>query len=138
MSASVPYYAATVCLVLFAIGHNSAFRQSDPKWGIDELVRSMRSTPFQVLGFNRTYWDFFLAKGSTIAALYLFSAVLAWQLGSLPAAERAHLQLLLWAFALCFAAITFLNWRYLFTIPIAFAGSITLCLIAGAWLSTPH
>jgi uncharacterized membrane protein len=40
-----------------------------------------------------------------------------------------------WAFALCFAAITILSWKYFFVIPIVFSIVITLCLIAAAWLS---
>jgi len=40
-----------------------------------------------------------------------------------------------WAFALCFAAITVVSWRYLFVIPIVFSLLITVCLAAGAWLS---
>jgi hypothetical protein len=40
-----------------------------------------------------------------------------------------------WAFALSFAAITALSWKYLFIIPIGFSLAITLCLTAAAWLS---
>jgi hypothetical protein len=40
-----------------------------------------------------------------------------------------------WAFALCFAAITVVSWRYLFILPIVFSMVITVCLIAAAWLS---
>jgi len=41
----------------------------------------------------------------------------------------------LWAFALCFAAVTVVSWRYLFYIPIIFSLVITVCLSAAAWLS---
>jgi len=40
-----------------------------------------------------------------------------------------------WTFALCFAAITVLNLKYFFIIPIVFSTVITLCLTAAAWLS---
>jgi hypothetical protein len=40
-----------------------------------------------------------------------------------------------WAFALCFAAITLVSWRYLFVLPIAFSAVITVCLAAAAWVS---
>ena len=39
-----------------------------------------------------------------------------------------------WAFAVCFAAITVVSWRYLFILPIVFSIAITVCLIAAAWL----
>jgi len=39
------------------------------------------------------------------------------------------------AFALAFAAITVVSWRYLFIIPIALSIAITVCLTAAAWVS---
>ena len=35
-------------------------------------------------GFNRTYWDLFVAAGLSVGVFYLFAAILAWQLGHLP------------------------------------------------------
>jgi hypothetical protein len=78
----------------------------------------------------------FVADGFSVGVYYLFAAVLAWQLGGLPAATLALMRGTAWAFALCFAAITVVSWRYLFIIPIAFSIVITLCLTAAAWLST--
>jgi hypothetical protein len=135
MKASALYRIAAVILLLFAVGHTLGFRQSDPKWGVDVLLGSMRSIHFDVQGFNRTYWDLFLAAGFSIGVFYLFAAILAWQLGSLPAATLALMRGTTWAFALCFAAITVVSWRYLFILPIAFSIVITLCLTAAAWLS---
>jgi len=37
-----------------------------------------------------------------------------------------------WAFALCFAAITVLSWKYFFIIFMVFSIVTTLCLIAAA------
>src|SRR5215470_771999 len=118
MKASMLYRIAAVLLLLFAISHTVAFSQSDPTWGVDALRSSMRSIHFDVLGFNRTYWDFFFVAGLTVGVLYLFSAILAWQLGALPAATLAQMRVLVWGFAACYAAITILSWRYLFAIPI--------------------
>jgi hypothetical protein len=136
MKASMFYRISAVLLLLFAIGHTLGFRQSDPKWGVDALLGSMRSIHFDVQGFNRTYWDLFAAAGFSVGVFYLFAAILAWQLGGLPAATLALMGDTAWAFALCFAAITVVSWRYLFIIPIAFSFVITLCLTAAAWLST--
>ena len=135
MKASMWYRIASVLLLLFAAGHLLGFRQSDPTWGVDALLGSMRSIHFDVQGFNRTYWDFFVGAGFSVGAFYLFAAILAWQLGGLPAPTLALMRGTAWAFALCFAAITVLSWRYLFIIPIAFSIVITLCLTAAAWLS---
>src|SRR3981189_218889 len=123
MKASMFYRIAAVLLLLFAVGHTLGFRQSDPQWGVDALLGSMRSIHFDVQGFNRTYWDL------------LFAAILAWQRGGRAGATLALMRGTAWAFALCFAAVTVVSWRYLFIIPIAFAIVITLCLTAAALLA---
>jgi hypothetical protein len=126
MKASTFYRIAAVLLLLFALGHTFGFRQSDPKWGVDALLGSMRSIHFDIQGFNRTYCDVFVASGFSVGVFYLFSARLAWQLGGLSKATLALMRGTAWAFALCFAAITVVSWRYLFIIPIAFSIVITL------------
>jgi hypothetical protein len=135
MRASLLYRIAAVLLLLFAVGHTLGFRQSDPKWGVDALLVSMRSIHFDVQGFNRTYWDIFLAAGFSVGVFYLFAAILAWQLGGLPAATLTLMRGIAWAFAFCFAAITVVSCRYLFILPIAFSIVITFCLTVAAWLS---
>ena len=136
MKPSLVYRIAAVLLVLFAVGHTLGFQQSDPSWGVDSLLGLMRSSRFEVQGFTRSYWDLFLAAGFSVGAFYLFSAVLAWQLAGLPAETLAGMRLSVWAFALCFAVIALVSFRYLFVIPIVFSVLVTACLIAGAWLST--
>lgn len=135
MKASTFYRIAAVLLLLFAVSHTVAFSQSDPSWGVDSLVSSMHSIHFDVLGFNRTYWDFFVAAGFSVGILYLFAAMLAWQLGGLSAATLVLMRGTAWGFALTFAAITVVSWKWLFTIPIVFSLAITVCLTAAAWLS---
>jgi len=136
MSASTFYRIAAVLLLLFAVGHTLGFRQSDPQWGVDALLASMRSVHFEVQGFNRTYWDLFVAAGFCVGIFYLFAAILAWQLARLPAATLALMRGIAWAFAACFAAVTVVSWKYLFMLPVAFSILITLCLSAAAWLSS--
>ena len=129
------YRIAAILLLLFAVGHTLGFRQSDPAWGVDALLGSMQAIQFEVQGFSRTYWDLFVAAGFSVGVFYLFAAVLAWQLGGLPAQTLALMRVTVWALALSFAAITLVSWRYLFILPIAFSTVITVCLTAAAWLS---
>ena len=136
MKASIFYRVAAVFLLVFAIGHTLGFRQSDPQWGVDALLGSMRSIHFDVQGFNRTYWDLFVAAGFSVGVFYLFAAILAWQLGGLPVETLARMRVIAWAFALCFAAITVVSWRYLFILPIVFSIVITVCLASAAWRSS--
>jgi hypothetical protein len=135
MKASVFYRIAAVLLLLFAVGHTLGFRQSDPQWGVDALLGSMRSIHFDAQGFTRTYWDFFSAFGLFFSVFLLFAAILAWLLGGLPAETLARVRSIAWTLAICFVAVTVLSWRYAFTTPIVFSTLITLCLTVAAWLS---
>jgi hypothetical protein len=135
MKASLLYRIASVLLLLFAIGHTIGFRQTNPEWGVGSLLDSMRSIHFDAQGFSRTYWDFLSAFGFFFSVFLLFAAVMAWQLGGLPAEIFARVRHSAWALAICFVAVTALSLKYAFTTPIVFSTMITMCLIAAAWLS---
>ena len=133
MRASLLYRIAAVLLLLFDAGHTSGFPWSDPAWGVN--LGSMQSTHFSIMGFSRTYWDFYVGFGLFVSVIVLLAVVLAWQLGGLPPESLALMRGTAWTFALCFAAITVLSWKYFFTIAIVFSLAVTLCLTAAAWLS---
>src|SRR6266478_1250609 len=133
MRASVFYRIAAVLLLLFEAGHTSGFPWSDPKWGVD--LASMQSTHFHIMGFSRTYWDFYVGFGLFVSVFLLLAVVLAWQLGGLPPESLARMRGTAWTFARCFAGITVLAWKYFFILPIVFSIAVTLCLTAAAWLS---
>jgi len=133
MKASVFYRIAAVLLLLFEAGHTSGFPWSDPKWGVD--LGSMRSTHFYIMGFSRTYWDFYVGFGLFVSVFFLLAVVLAWQLGGLPPESLARMRGTAWTFALCFAVISVLAWKYFFIIPIIFSIAVTVCSTAAAWLS---
>jgi hypothetical protein len=135
MKASAFYRVASVLLLLWAVGHTLGFRSPDPNWGADSVVGSMQSLHFNAQGSNRTYWDFFVGFGLFVSVFLLLSAVLAWQLGGLPAETLALMRRTAWAFAICFAALTILSWAYFFILAIGFSIVITVCLVAAAWLS---
>jgi hypothetical protein len=134
MTARVLYRIAAVLILLFDLGHTAGCPWSDPRWGVN--LAAMQSSRFEVLGFSRTYWDFYVGFGLFVSVLMLLAAIVAWQLGSVPAQTAAPFRAVAWALALCFAAATVLNCIYFFTIPIAFSGAITVCLTAAAWRFT--
>lgn len=135
MKASILYRISAILLLLFAAGHTAGFRQRQPEWGADSMIASMHSIHFNVQGFNRSYWDFYVGFGLFVTVFFIFSAVLAWQLAGLKAEVLSALRGPAWALALCYVAVMILSWRYFFIIPIVFSGLVTICLIAAAWLS---
>jgi len=135
LKASTLYRIAAVFILLFDIGHTIGFLQHDPSWGVDSLLASMKSTHFNIQGFSRSYWEFFVGFGLFVTVFLLFAAVLAWQLGGVATETLVRMRVIAWTFALCFAAITVLSWRYFFAIPLVFSFVITVCLILAAWRS---
>ena len=135
MRPSLLYRIASILLILFAAGHTLGFRQVDPKWGVDSLVQSMRSVHFNASGSERTYWDFFVGFGLFVTVLMVLASIIAWQFGSLPPDTLAALRVSAWGFAVCFAVVAYLSWRYFFIIPLIFSIAIFLCLTVAAWLS---
>lgn len=130
------YRIATILLVLFAIGHTLGFRQNIPEWKAGAVIGAMQSTHFDAQGFNRTYWDFFSAFGLLFSVFLLFAAVLAWHLARIqPGTFAPFMRQTAWTLAICFVAVTVLNWRFAFTIPIVFSTLITVFLVGAAWLS---
>ena len=109
MKASTFYRIAAVLILLFAIGHTVGFLQSDPKWGVDSLLLSMKSTHFDIQGFSRSYWDFFVGFGLLVTVFLLFAAVLAWQLGGVTLETLVTMRGIAWAYALCFITIKVLS-----------------------------
>ena len=134
MKASTLYRIAAVLILLFDIGHTIGFLQHDPIWGVDSLLASMKSTHFNIQGFSRSYWEFFVGFGLFVTVFLLLAAVVAWQLGGLPAETLARLRGIRWALAVCFVALTFLSFRYFFFLPLVFSALIAICLIVAAWL----
>ena len=130
MTTRVLYRIAAVLILLFDVGHSSGYPWSDPEWGVD--LQAVQSSHFMVLGFSRTYWDFYVGFGLFVSVFLLLAAMLAWQLGSLPAQTLRFVRNTAWTLALCFAAVTVLSWMYFFIIPIGFSCAITVCLVLAA------
>jgi len=135
VKAPILYRISAVLLLLYAAGHTFGFRQNNPEWGAGAVLALMRSVHFDAQGFTRTYWDFFSAFGFFVSVFLMFSAVLAWLLGGLPAETLARVRSIAWALAICFVALTALTWRFAFTTPLVFSTLITVCLTAAAWRS---
>jgi hypothetical protein len=136
MNASTFYrIAAAVLLLLFALGHTLGFRQSDPNGELMPFLDQCGQFALMCRGSGARIGTSLWRPGFSVGVFYLFAAILAWQMGGLPAPTLALMRGTAWAFALCFAAITVVSWRYLFVLPMAFSMLITLCLTAAAWFS---
>jgi len=130
MMSRVLYRTAAVLIVLLGLGHSTGYPWSDPAWGVD--LHAMQTQHFNVLGLQRTYWQFYVGFGLTVGILLLLPAVTAWQLGNAP--RDGQRRVTAWVLVLTFAAITVLDCMDFFIIPIVFSAAITLCLILATLL----
>lgn len=132
MSTSILYRISSVLILLFAIGHTLGFRKTDPSWGVDQTLDVLRRTEFLVQGFHRTYYGFYAGFGYFVTVFLLFTAVVAWELGRLPAATLAQVSSLRWGLTICYAGSLIISLHYFFMAPIVFSALIFLCLAAAA------
>ena len=65
----VLYRIAAILILLFDVGHSAGFPWSDPRWTVD--LGPMRSSHFDVLGFSRTYRDFYVGFGLFVSLFLL-------------------------------------------------------------------
>ncbi len=132
MRASILYRISSVLILLFAIGHTLGFRQTDPSWGVDQALAILKRTTFHIQGFDRTYYGFYAGSGYFVTVFILFTALVTWELGRLPAATLAQLPWLRWGLALAYAGSLLISLHYFFMAPVIFSALIFLCLAAAA------
>ncbi len=134
MSATLLYRIASVVLVLFALGHSAGFLRLKPPTAEGLAVRdSMDRVQFHVRGATFSYGRFYRGFGLSITAYLLFTAFLAWQLGTL-ARTPASIGAIAWGFVALQLATLILSWMYFSAAPTVLSGVVVVCLGWAAWL----
>jgi hypothetical protein len=123
--------ALAVILALFAAGHTLGTAAPHVTRGPAEaeLFRAMQGFRFPIMGFERSYWDFYRGFALTISVQLALMAAVAWHVGSL--ARRAPRQALPIAVALLVACVgvAVISWFFFFGGPIVF--SVVATALAG-------
>lgn len=116
------FRALAVVLGLFTLGHTVG--TSQPVTGTPQegaVISAMQGYRVPVMGFLRTYWEFYRGFSISITVLLATLAVIAWQLGSLARRNpRAAFPLAVTMLLACVgqAIICFI---YFFTAPMVLA-----------------
>jgi hypothetical protein len=136
MKPHVPLRIASVIAALLFAGHTIGMPWTPVKTARGmALVEEMKAYRFDVMGFTRGYWDFYIGFGLSISACLLAVSLLIWQLGGLtrktaPSLARPMIAVML----LLFVALSVLNAMYFFTAPLVLTVPAVLCL-AWAWVA---
>jgi hypothetical protein len=121
---------AAVLALLLGLGHSSGF-----PWIVDEtpaglaLVDQMRSFHVNVMGFERSYFDFYVGFGVTCGLANIAFAVLLWQLASLARTDAARLRPMMTTLFVVFAGYAVIDFLYFFTAPIVLTVPALLCIM---------
>jgi hypothetical protein len=134
MKATLLYRIAAVLLILFATGHTIGFLRFTPPTPEGVAVRdAMSAVHFQVRNHTYTYGNFYRGFGLFVTAYLLFSAFLAWQLGSLAEKYPQAVRPLGWMLSMVQIASLILSASYFSGAPVISSALVAACLGWAAW-----
>jgi hypothetical protein len=133
MTATLWLRLAAVIQLLFTVGHSLGGRKQWSPMGDHGVLRQMTSVRFDTMGANRSYLEFFLGFGWSLAVFMLLQAILLWQLASVASTNPAATRPMIVVFAAASVATAVIAWRFLFPLPALFSLAVTACLVI-AWL----
>ena len=135
MRATLLYRIGAVVLVLFAAGHTFGFLNFKPPTDEGLAVRDAMHGVHLVPGKSYTYEGFYKGFGLFISAEMLFSAFVAWHLGSLAASNAQCIGALGWALVALQVASLVLGWIYFNPLTVIFSGVALLCVAWASWIA---
>jgi len=131
------FQALAVILAIFTLGHTVGTISSitnSPDEGV--VINTMRTHSFPVMGFHRSYWEFYRGFSITITVLLAVLAVIAWQLGTIARKNPGTaLPIAVTVLAGC-AADAIVSWLYFFTAPMVLSAAAVICAAVGIVLLT--
>ena len=129
MKAPLLLRIAAVITFLYFAGHTAGIPWT-PGLGPGErpVIEAMKSHPFDMDGFRRTYWDLYFGFGLIISGYLLVQAVVLWQIGSLAKTDPLRVRPIVASFFVAFLVNAVLSWKYFFAIPLIMAVAISVCL----------
>lgn len=133
MKATIWLRTLSVLLGLFALGHTLGTFSPKVTRGNQEaqVFSAMQGFRFHVMGFDRTYWDFYRGLAITVSALLIMMSVMAWQAGAmaLNAPEQAR-PIAISLFFGC-ASLFVLGCQFFFAVPVVMSGAAVVIAAAG-------
>jgi hypothetical protein len=126
MNATLWLRISSVISLLFAVGHTLGGLKNWSPMGNNPVLQAMRSVRFDTLGVNRSYLDFYLGFGYSIAVFQAMLAILLWQLATLARTEAQGLRPMIAVIAVAIAVGGVIAWRFIFPVPVY----LSLALVA--------
>ena len=118
-----------ILLVIFAVGHTLGTAAPKATHGPEEaaVFAAMQGFRFHIMGFDRTYWDFFRGFALIITVLLLIMAAIAWQLGTISKRSRRIALPMGVTLLIGCVGLLILSWLFFFAAPIATSAMCVVC-----------
>jgi hypothetical protein len=136
--ATVWFRAAAVLMLLFAVGHTYGFLAFRPDTAEGRAVwEAMNSVRFSAGSSTFSYGGFYTGFGLSISAFDLFSAWLAWTLGSMARAGEMRARAIGLAMFVLECAGFGLSLRYFSVGPAVLSAVAAGCFLVGSFVIRP-
>jgi hypothetical protein len=116
-------------LALFALGHTLGTVAPHVTRGPQQaaVVEAMQTFRFPIMGFSRTYWDFYRGFAFVISVQLVVMTIVAWQLSVLGKSNpRAALPMAVTLQIGC-VGLAILSWMFFFGGPIVTSVAAVIC-----------
>ena len=129
MNAKLLLRAASAIMLLLAIGHTLGSPWT-PAQGPRALAvaSAMRDYHFNVMGLERSYFNFYLGFGWMLSAYLFGHAILYWQLASILDRVGQKLSGIVGILAIESICAAVVAWKFLFWVPVIMSALIALLL----------
>ena len=121
---------ASVLTFIHAALHTIGGVFGSPAPGPQQIaVSAMKANTFPVMGFTRSFWDFYMGMGLAVSVFLTAEAIVFWQLASLAKTDALRLRPILITFTVAYLAFAMVSLTYFFPPPVITEVLIALCLI---------
>ena len=121
---------ASVISLIFTLGHAAGGLKKWSPMGNNEVLRAMTAVRFDTMGANRSYLDFYMGFGWSIAVTMVMQTVLLWLMASIARTDPGSVRPMIVVIALATVASGMIAWRFIFPIPALFSSALVIALAA--------
>ena len=121
---------SSVIALLFAAGHTLGGLKYWSPMGENPVLKAMRETRFETMGVSRSYLDFYMGFGYSLAVAQLMLAVLLWQLASVARTNALSVRPIIAVIASATLVSGVIAWHFIFPVPALFSAALLASLIA--------
>lgn len=129
MNSTLLYKISSGLFIFFGVTHTFGLFRPRTETSMIAVIESMQNVRFDIMGFNRSIWEFYIGFGLLLTVFLIFSAILSWQLGNLVKENDKIARLIGLPFAISHVIVAILCWTNFFYPPAITATAISICLV---------